>query len=997
VSRTRVPQRRRLLRAAGLAAFRETLLDLAIDPHDPLSARRRLLILPTQASIDVFRRTLESAWFDRGARAIILPDLVTRDEWITRLHAALPGAPVLLSRMEREMLLERAASAAAGRRWIRRAPFEIRPGLVAEMLKLYDELRRRQRTIGRFSRTLFEQLKVERGTDRGSESLIQLTAFLGFTFLGYERRVREAGAWDEHLLRDRLLAGEPVVPFEHVVVAVADHPSDPRGLWPADFDLIGRLPGLRRLDVVVTDEIHDAGFRDRVDRELPGIEEVRQPASRIAVPPVIERPEGVDSEQLCFVHRDREEELRDVARMIRGRAAETDGQLREPTAVVFHRPLPYLYLAPHVFADARVPAQTFEALPLAAEPYAALLDLVLTIARTGGTREAAAALLRTPWLRFEVAGHAVDPADASHMDVVLSERRATGEADTYVHEVAAYFDAVGGRTHLDRSRALRAASAAADIRTALLPYRSGSAASMQIGTLARFLRHYERGPADAWPERWQRARGAVLSVLDELAAAHRRHDDAPRAHESVTAAIHHWIEARTFTPGPSTGGVHFLDAVAARFGQYDHVHLVGLIETDWPDRPRRSVFYTSGLLKSLGWPQEADQTRAQQAAFKDLLALPARTLRLHAFQLEGDAVVAPSPMLDAAREMRSVPLAPRRRAAIFADELLTAGLPPLGGLPADVAAWVRIRARRPALTEPAYSGQVDPQPPHPYRVSRVDHYVDCPFKYFAEEVLQLPDEREELSGLTPLERGNLVHRLFEEFYRAWQDERRGAITRESLPQAIEMFATFVDRALANVPDADRALERTRLLGSIVARGVAERVFELEANASDVVVDRLLEFKLRGTFDFPLLHGFGSRSVDIHGQADRIDVLGDGRLRVIDYKLSRLPDLDSSVQIAVYAYAARQLLEAKDGRPRPIAGAMYIAFGDERHLEGALGGRDQPAELAVQARASEFAATIDRIEAGVFPAQPKRLGDCQWCRYAGVCRKEYGEIRAAEPV
>jgi len=53
-----------------------------------------------------------------------------------------------------------------------------------------------------------------------------------------------------------------------------------------------------------------------------------------------------------------------------------------------------------VFADARVPAQTFEALPLAAEPYAALLDLVLTFARTGGTREAAAALLRTPWLRF---------------------------------------------------------------------------------------------------------------------------------------------------------------------------------------------------------------------------------------------------------------------------------------------------------------------------------------------------------------------------------------------------------------------------------------------------------------------------------------------------------------------------------------------------------------------------------------------------------------------
>ena len=58
----------------------------------------------------------------------------------------------------------------------------------------------------------------------------------------------------------------------------------------------------------------------------------------------------------------------------------------EATAVVFHRPLPYLYLAQRVFADAHVPYQAFDALPLAAQPYAALLDVVLTAARTGVTR-----------------------------------------------------------------------------------------------------------------------------------------------------------------------------------------------------------------------------------------------------------------------------------------------------------------------------------------------------------------------------------------------------------------------------------------------------------------------------------------------------------------------------------------------------------------------------------------------------------------------------------
>ena len=112
--------------------------------------------------------------------------------------------------------------------------------------------------------------------------------------------------------------------------------------------------------------------------------------------------------------------------------------------------------------------------------------------------------------------------------------------------------------------------------------------------------------------------------------------------------------------------------------------------------------------------------------------------------------------------------------------------------------------------------------------------------------------------------------------------------------------------------------------------------------------------------------------------------------MIDYKLSRLPDIKSSIQIAVYAYAAQQWLQAQDGKTHPIAAASYLAFGDEDKLEGAMGSRDLPASIAVETRAAEFAAVIERIEAGEFPPQPRQPGECQWCRYAGVCRKEYRE-------
>ena len=156
---------------------------------------------------------------------------------------------------------------------------------------------------------MFDELKVERGSDRGSESLIHQTAFLGFSFLAYERAVTAGGALDEHTLRALLLAERPEWSVDHVVVAVADHPTDPRGLWPADFDLLGRWSGLR-IDVVMTDETHDAGFRERLEHELPEIEETREPGAPWSA--IVVRPAAAKDGDWCHMSRDREEEVRQV-------------------------------------------------------------------------------------------------------------------------------------------------------------------------------------------------------------------------------------------------------------------------------------------------------------------------------------------------------------------------------------------------------------------------------------------------------------------------------------------------------------------------------------------------------------------------------------------------------------------------------------------------------------------------------------------------------------
>jgi ATP-dependent helicase/nuclease subunit B len=1008
---SRPRQQRTLIRASGLRAFRRALVERALEGR-PLDARRRVVIVPTRASAELLRQTIEATAMADGRTAIVLPDLLTRDEWMRRLHQSLPGAPPLLTRTAREVLLTRAARRAAARTRMGGPPFELRPGLIGELLTFFDELTLRQRTVRRFARAIFDELRVERGTDRGSESLIHQAAFMGFAFLGYRRGVDESGGLDEHTLRGRLLTSQPDLPFAHAIVAVADRPSDPRGLWPADFDLLGRLRGCTRIDVVMTEEAHDAGLRERLEEELPGVDEVRQAA--VGHRPILVSPVTDDAEAPpCVVSRDREDELRDVVRRIRARAADDGGVLSARTAVVFQRPLPYLYLAESVLADAGVPFQAFDALPLASEPFAALVDVVLAMARTGGTREATIALLRSSLVEFTVGGVVVDGADAAALEHVLVARQSTGDARTYDAEVEHWGGGQTVRDRVDVGRARRAAAAAGEIARELLAFRSAPSASAQLGAITTFIRAHESGrhrvDRSAGDERSRRARAAVLGALADLSTALRLGEVAQEREDVITGWIHHAIEARTFASRGERSGVHLVDAVAARFGEFDHLHLAGLVETDWPERSRRSIFFTSPLLTTLGWPQPSEHSKAEVAAFHDLVASAGSTVTLHAFQLEGDAVVALSPLVRAVRGLTVEVHAPPPATRIFADEVLTAGASAVpvrspagasaagGGETADGRdGWLAFRMLRPPLGERRYQGQVGRRDPIPYKVTAVDTYVQCPFKYFASAILRLPEERDEIAGLTPLERGILMHGLFERFYQRWDAVHGGTITLEAIPQALTLFRQLADEALAGVSPADRALEADRLLGSIVSVGVADRVFEHEAEAGGRIVTRVIEQSLKGTFDFPVLAGFGQRPIAISGKADRIDVFDDGSLRVVDYKLSRPPD-KGSIQIAVYAHAAQQEMQARDGRPHPVRDAAYLAFAEDK-LATPLAKDPTATALEVVTRASAFAKAVESIESGDFPPRPQKFDLCTWCAYSGVCRKEYRmDVDAAEPV
>ncbi len=994
------PRRTRLVRAGHLAGFRAALT-ARIGALDPLTAADTFVIVPTRAGGEQLRRTVEDrllsaerlamAWPGVGPRADLYRDLASRAE---RAIDVLPA-------FDREVMFGRVARdvAASGTP----PPFEVRPALVAEMLALYDHIRRQARTIEDFDRNLRAELEPAAESDRGAAALLGQTAFLSAVFTGYESRLWASGLADEHVAREALIASPPHRPLTDVVVAVADRIADPDGLWPVDFTLLSMLPALSRIDVIATEQTLAAGFLERVHAALPGIEEETwsgdERADTTAWPTLV--VPSADGPQ-AFASRDREEELASVARRIKAERRTGMGAPLHRTALVVKRPLPYLYLARSVFGGAGIPFDTLDTLPLAAEPYAAALDLVLDFVASGCARTASIALLRSPHFGFE---HDRKPlaADAiAALDRALAEARYLGGHERLSRLVGEWtaIDVPATRTERRQRQSGPAAQVLGALARELTPLADARPAWSQFQVLQQFLVRHQRRPDGTDRARLDRVRRAVTHAIDTLASAYQAHD--PHAVASVTemsAAIRRWLGAQTFALRTGAAGLQILDAQAARFADLDDVQLVGLVEGEWPERMRRNIFYPPFLLNVLEPTpaaddpnrREGDQMRASRAAFRDLLTLPRHRVRVSTFALESDSVVEPSTFVDDLSDSGLVreiaPGGPPLR--VFADEALSSPPVILDGLAPTAGAWARARIARAGTPDSRFRGEAGPWVFPRISVSRVDRYLKCPFQFFASEVLELEEEPEDEDLPPPWERGRFLHALFETFYREWQARGHGRVRPDLVPEARALLVEIGERALEGLPPTEAALERLRLRGSAASAGIIDRVLSMEADRGDDISRRLIEYPLDGVFMLRSADG-AIRPVPLRARIDRVDLLADGTFRVIDYKSRLMPDLKQTVQLQVYTSAIAQQLQKADGSGPTPGEALYLSMEGEPPIRAIKPSRSQSLDDVLKAAESRLVQALDDISAGHFPPRPVPRSLCRTCPFDSVCRKAFVE-------
>ena len=1040
----------RLVRVPDLHTFRQAIVDLACG-GTPLDARNRLVVIPTQAAAAHLLRAIEDRRLAPGD-ALALPDFMTRHELVARLADRLPGRRARLTDPEREVLAGVACRMAIGEG--NEPPFRLRPGLVAEIVRFYDSLQRNLKDVDTFERLALGALEPGAAHDRGAERLVRQTRFLVSAFRHFEGLVATTGRADEHVLRSRLIAETASHPWRHVVVGVGDHAFDRFGLVAADWDLLSRVPGLERIDLVATAGAVAGAFHERIHQLLPGIEEVRVASDRERPPPVLlvvpgaartfsasaevgspsdptssagwavrfrgspparlrhgppeasgggtvrEAGRGHPTAHACaagtpqegpprisHLARDREEEVAGFARWVRQemRGDKSDGVSGlGRMALVVRRPLPYVYVTREVLRSAGIPLQMFDALPLASEPFAAALDLVIAFVAGNFARGPAIALLRSPHVRLGPPDGAPDgaltPREVSALDRALSDAGYLGDLATLERLVTTWSDGEGSR----RNGVRRAADLLLQAARRLAPLQRRAPCADHLAGLQEFLVEYEASPVadEAIGSRHRRGRAAVFDALASLRQAYAGFDARDVEFDETAAVLRRWIDAHTFSPGAGESGIHLVDADSAKFGDFDAVQLAGLIDGEWPDAPRRNIFYSPGLLRELGWPSETDRLDGMRASFNDLLRLPSSRLVVSSFALEDDAVVAGSALIDAltsagldAREA----VAPAARIfeyeALGLEPVVTGALGPV----ARAAATRRIATPRRRRTG-ATAGHVMAG----YSLSALERYQDCPFKFFAADVLKLEEPPEDEPMLSPRARGRFVHEVFQRFFEAWDARGRGTITVERVDEARALFQQVAEPLLARFSEAEALLERARLFGSAASVGVVDVVLGLEASRETPVRERWLEYRLEGDFS---LGATGGSAVPIKGVADRIDLLDGNRLRVIDYKSGYAPQPKRALQAPIYALCAQERLTGRDGRPWQIDEASYVAFAGKRPLVRIVRPGADAAQVLEAAR-TRVVDIVGGIARGEFPPRPYELRICGYCAYPSVCRKDY---------
>jgi ATP-dependent helicase/nuclease subunit B len=557
---------------------------------------------------------------------------------------------------------------------------------------------------------------------------------------------------------------------------------------------------------------------------------------------------------------------------------------------------------------------------------------------------------------------------------------------------------------------------------------------------------YASGAEQAVEQRAYDLVDEVLSSFESLAAVNS--DLSPlalftRAFDGVPIRV----------PQRAAGGhVEVMGLLDARMRSFEKVFLVGLTSEHFPVTPERPAFFEE-MTDAHPRFDTGDERLRGRYLFATLLANADELTITSPETGDDESAVVRSPVLDELQRVTGIEPEDGVDDRVGSREDLQRHLAATADRRAAVSRagdredlspeqtkrtdrGLRCAANRGTTGLSDHDGVLDPEtvaqvyPPserEPYSASRIERYVECGFKFYADEVLGIEDPDDVEVVPTPLETGSYVHEVLERFFADLQDETEDGvdlaefdrhdlathlreIAVEELRDAdfeydglfyerwkAELFAGLGDGKSAPYESGSKPHDAPEqglfatFLDNELSRDGAGRPHLFEAPFGEGLPDS-------DAGPFTVERPDGS-TVSIRGYIDRVDVSRDGEqptLTLYDYKTGRAPYMTKTTggtkfQLPIYLLAAAEVVDGDLFDEGSLSATYYQVRppNDLKVPRGVESKFDSEVELRrfLNVVVPEWLGQIDEaIGNGRFHTTllSARGANCRYCDYSRAC-------------
>ena len=447
----------------------------------------------------------------------------------------------------------------------------------------------------------------------------------------------------------------------------------------------------------------------------------------------------------------------------------------------------------------------------------------------------------------------------------------------------------------------------------------------------------------------------VLALL-----ARREQELMPDTGRFQLAEFRRWLagelERAVFVDTSIDSPVVFTHLAATRLRDFDAALILGGDAAHLPGNVGASVFFNQRVRRELGLPTQNDSLQQTQYDLVQLIVNVTQVRVLWRARQDGEHNPI-SPWFERLQTLHQL---------AWNDDLTDNCLAEL--LPrAHVVAPAR--APLPASTHVPHPTLDIAQVPARISVSAYNSLLDCPYQYFARQVLRLNALDEISSELAKADYGQLVHGILHRFHRLH------SIATGTAPEALAAdLRLLTEEAFAPVLADDYFAHawQHRWMTQIphyVAWQLAREQEGWRWQAGEIDATR--------TFDLD-----NGAHVTLYGRLDRVDSLQTSRA-VLDYKTGNTATLKDKAknpgedtQLSAYAL----LLGDEVGQ------AAFVALDGKQKVETLP--LDAEPDAAADATGARLVTMFDQLHARApLPAQGADKV-CGWCEMRGLCRKDY---------